>query len=107
MSEQFRDFVPDLAASTSVMRGLLRKRTQFWWSSAHQEEFQALIEVLSSPSNLSSFDPALPSFLITDASRLGLGFIFYQLRADGTKALIQCGSSAVSDTQSRYSVYEL
>ena len=68
MSEQFRDYVPDMAASTSIMRGLLRKQTRFWWSPAHQEEFEALIEVLSSPSNLSSFDLALPSFLITDAS---------------------------------------
>merc|ERR1712074_33747 len=36
MSEQFRDFLPDMAASTSLMRGLLRKHIRFYWSPSHQ-----------------------------------------------------------------------
>ena len=89
LAEQFHDFMPDLAASTSTLRGLLKKKNLWLWKTAHQEEFDTLIKVLSSPSNLSCLDPKLASFLITNASCLGLGFIFYQLRADGTKALIQ------------------
>ena len=90
------------------MRELLKKKNAFIWTSAQQKEFEDIRETLANPTNLACFHPKLPSFLITDTSRYGLGFILYQVREDGSKALIHyCGSTSVSPTQARYSVYEL
>ena len=104
LTEALRDFIPDLAHSTSAMRELLKKKNIFLWTAAQQSEFEAIREVLASPSNLACFNPTLAH---TDTSLFGLGFILYQVREDGSKALIHCGSSAVSPTQARYSVYKL
>ena len=57
---------------------------------------------------LYAFDPALKTYLITDASYKGIGFALAQKR-DGEKVyrLIACGSRALTDAQHNYSVTEL
>ena len=98
LSEALRDFVPDLAHSTTAMRELLKKKNAFIWTPTQQKEFEDIRETLANPINLACFNLKLPSFLITDASRYGFGFILYQIREDGSKALIHCGSTSVSPT---------
>ena len=105
LSEVLREFVPDLAHSTTAMRELLKKKNAFIWTSAQQKEFKDIREMLANLTNLACFNPKLPSFLITDSSRYGLGFILYQTREDGSKALIHCGSTSMSPTQAQYSVW--
>ena len=54
------------------------------------------------------FDPALPSFLVTDASRLhGLGYALLQKEPDGSQRLIKCGSCSLTPTQNNYATIEL
>ena len=53
--------------------------------------------------NSETIDPNLPTYLITDASRLhGLGFALLQLEATNKFRLIQCGSKSLNDTQRNY-----
>ena len=43
-----------------------------------------------------------------DASKEGgLAYLLLQVRKDGSKALIQCGSTSLTDAQSRYSITEI
>ena len=43
-----------------------------------------------------------------DASKEGgLAYLLLQVREDGSKALIQCGSTSLTEAQSRYSITEI
>ena len=63
--------------------------------------------IVNSDQTLALFDPALPTRLETDASRLhGLGYVLRQLDGDDWK-LVQCGSRFLTDTESHYSTIEV
>jgi hypothetical protein len=73
-----------------------------------EEEFQQVKEIMCDTSKLRPFNINLKTELYTDATKLlGIGFILCQVRADGCRNLIWCGSTGVSNTQSRYAVVEL
>ena len=56
---------------------------------------------------LQPFNPNVKTILLTDASRLhGIGFALVQVCKD-CLAIIQCESASLSETQSRYSKFEL
>ena len=108
LANQLASYMPDLAPNTAHMRQLLRKDTQFSWTSTHNTEFEKVKLLLCSPPVVKPFDPQLPATLLTDASKLyGLGFALIQHEFDGTPRLIRCGSCSLTDTQSRYSTTEL
>ncbi|KAG0729731.1 Retrovirus-related Pol polyprotein from transposon opus [Chionoecetes opilio] len=104
---QLADFFTEVAEAADTLRALLSPRKEFVWTPAHQSSFQAVKKALSSTPVLAHFDPALPTVLQTDASRLkGLGYAL--LQRHGTKLrLVQCGSRFLSDTETRYAVVEL
>ena len=79
MTEALRDFIPDLAHTTTAMRELLKKKNTYVWGPMQEKEFEDIRETLVNPANLACFNLKLPSFLITDASWYGLGFILYQV----------------------------
>ena len=56
---------------------------------------------------LKNFNPALKTELITDASKIGIGFILRQQEASGKYRLIQCGSRSLNGPESRYAVCEI
>ena len=51
--------------------------------------------------------PKLPVVLITDASRLGLGYILTQENEAKELKLITCGSRFLTDAEKNYAVIEL
>ena len=56
---------------------------------------------------MAQFDPKLPVILITDASRLGLGYILTQENDLNEMKLIMCRSRFLTDVESNYAVIEL
>ncbi|XP_059085528.1 uncharacterized protein K02A2.6-like [Tigriopus californicus] len=110
LANQLRQFVPDLAHAAQPLRDLLKKDTAFIWLSEHQDAFNALKAILTTPggSILAHFDPALPSFLLTDASRLKeLGYALLQTYPNGQSKLVQCGSRYLTAAETRYAVCEI
>lgn len=110
LANQLGQFVTDLAHTTQPLRGLLKKNVAFQWLQPQQQAFQRVKEILTDPNGpiLSYFDPKLSTTLITDASQLkGLGFALLQTNHDGTTRLIQCGSRALTDAETRYAVCEV
>ena len=57
---------------------------------------------------ISPFEKGLPLEMYCDASKEGgLAYLLVQTRDNGSKALIQCGSTSLTDTQAIYSITEI
>jgi hypothetical protein len=105
---QLRHFLPDLAHLTVDLRQLLKKDVDFMWLQPHQEGFELIQQILTSPLVVKLFDKKLKIELLTDASRLkGLGYAFIQRETDGTPRLIQCNSKSLTSAEQGYAVIEI
>ena len=101
-------FLPDLAHAANPLVALTTK-DGFFWNDDMDKVLQDCKNILTSPAVLKLFNPKLHTFLITDASRIGLGFLLVQ-KEDPKQAsfhVIQCGSRSTSGAESRYAVCEL
>ncbi len=73
----------------------------------HEEAFNKARTALSTISELAFYDPARPTALHVDASRLfGLGFLLKQNTGRGWR-VVQAGSRFLADPETRYAMIEL
>ena len=107
MINQMSLFVPNLSPATTHLRQLLQKNNAFFWSDDHQKEFDALKDMFTSELLVKHFDPNLKTSLLTDASRLGIGYALLQHNKEGKTHLIQCGSRSLTIAEKNYAVVEL
>ena len=110
LCQQVGNFSDDLASLLRPLSPLLRKEFVWEWTPQHDTDFQAARAALSSTSisELAFYNPARPTSLHVDASRLrGLGFILRQQQTDGSWIVVQAGSRFLSDAESRYAMIEL
>ena len=106
--QQFEAFCPELTEWLAPIRALLSPKADFVWSSSQASAFSKVIQELSSPRILASFDPGKPRRLETDAAQSrGLGMALWQQDSDGSWRLLQCGSRSVTSAESRYSATEI
>ena len=76
----------------------------------HEDAFNRTKSLLKTELKLHHFDANIPTYLVTDASRLnGLGFVLIQSREGPTKPekIIQCGSRCISSCEKNYATIEL
>ena len=100
-------FVLDLAHMSAGLRPLLKKGNAWVWEKEHEEEFNKIKNLLTSPTIAKLFDDAKETILLTDASRLHrLGYALVQKSRKGELSLIQCGSHTLTPTQQRYATIE-
>ena len=106
---QFSSYAPDLKHAMVPLQPLLKKANVYQWEPEHQSAFEKVKELLTKEGGpvLARFNPELPSVLITDASRTGLGFILTQDDDLGHARLITCGSRFLSPAENNYAVIEL
>ena len=106
---QFSDFAPDLKQAQVALQGLLSKKNAFVWTTEHDKSMEKIKEILTDENGLilKRFDPSLPVLLMTDASRIGLGFILVQPGEKNQLRLITCGSRFLSPAEKNYAVIEL
>ena len=110
LANQLAHFIPDGAQISEPLRELTKVKTVFHWGADQSMAFEAIKNALDHNLILHFFDPKLQTILVTDASRIGLGFLLYQDAAHKGAPryrLIQCGSRSVSGAESRYAVCEL
>ena len=79
LANQLGHFVPDLTHSVNALRGLLKKNTAWQWLPDQEKAFQTTKEILTGNLVLRPFNPNYETELITDASRIGLGFALLQV----------------------------
>jgi hypothetical protein len=100
--------LPDLAHLTVDLRQLPKKDIEFLWLQPHQEAFELIRQILTSPLVVKPFDQKLKTELLKDASRLkGLGYALIQREADETPRLIQCKSKSLTSAERGYAVIEI
>ena len=108
LANQLAAYLPDMMQVTVHMRELLKKKVEFNWTEAHQKEFDLVRQLLCSTTVVKPFDPSLETKIITDASKLhGLGYVLLQYGSDEKPRMIKCGSTSLTDAQTRYSTVEL
>ena len=82
-------FVPDLAHVSAGLRPLLKKGNAWVWEKEHEEEFNKIKNLLTSPTVAEPFDNTKDTILLTDASRLhGLGYAVVQRNRKGELSMI-------------------
>ena len=107
LANQLGQFIPDLAMATAKMRNLLKKGISFLWLPEHEQEFEFVKELLTSPLMVHYYDPSLPTSLLTDASKLnGLGYALIQHDPEGKIRLIQAGSRGLNSAEKNYAPIE-
>ena len=107
---QFATYAPDLKHAMVPLQPLLKTKNVYQWLPEQEKAFREVKAILTSENGpvLAQFDPKLPVVLITDASRLGLGFILAQDDGlGGHTRLITCGSRFLSPAEANYAVIEL
>ena len=108
LTNQLGHFVPDLTHSVNALNELLKKNVAYQWLPDQENAFQTTKDILTSKLVLKTFNPNFETELITDASRIGLGFALLQVDPfTGNRHLIQCGSRSLTGPESRYAVCEL
>ena len=102
LASQLVCFNPDLSHMTAGMRNLLKKGVAFQWLAEHEEEFQRVKQLLTSPAVIGFFDSDRPTELLTDASKTrGLGYALIQTDSRGVKKLIQFGSRTLTPSEEK------
>ena len=93
--------------NTVHLRAAVRKDIEYKWGSTHQQEFEKIKQMLRNLGGTTPFVTGHKTEMFTDASRLGLAYVLTQLRPDGRRVIISCGSCVLTDAQTRYSTCEL
>ena len=97
LCQQVGNFSNRIATALGPLAPLLKKGYLWEWTTTHSNAFANTRSALSDTSELAFFDPAHPTALHLDASRLhGLGFVLKQKKAGGQWRMIQAGSRFLS-----------
>ena len=108
MTRQLEAWSPDLSFLSWNLRKRTIKDTTLSWDEKCEEEFRQIKQIIRDLKFISPFSKGLPLKMYCDASKEGgLAYLLVQVREDGSKALIQCGSTSLTETQSRYSITEI
>ena len=99
---------PDLSQHCTRLRKLIEKNVEWTWQPEHEEDFQKIKTLMSDSANLAPYDPNRRTELLTDASRLGLGYVLMQFDETSKRwRLIRAGSTALKKAQRRYPPIQL
>lgn len=107
LANYYRNFIRDFSSLSAPLYGLTRKNVPFIWTEEHETAFTELKTRLSSAPVLTAFDPKRKIRLLTDASIIGIGAILSQIDENGNERVIGYFSKKISNTESRYTAYEL
>ena len=108
MVNQLSPFISDTAQLTDPIRQLLKKETLWHWGPDQDKSFKDIKAALHDLLILNHFDPALQTFLYTDASKLnGIGFVMIQRTANNEDRVIQCGSRSLTSSERNYAAMEI
>lgn len=98
--------IPNLSTIANPLVTLTKKNTIFNWTAAHQKAFELLKTSLLKEETLAYFDPELETFVVTDASPVGLGAVLFQKTRSGEYNIISYASKTLSDVEKRYAQTE-
>lgn len=99
-------YIPHLSTLSNPLNILTRKGQLFEWTQKHEESFKQLKESLSKVDTLAFFNPDHETFVIADASPVGLGAVLFQKDGDQSYRVISYASKTLSEVERRYAQTE-
>ena len=81
-----------LAEALGWFDGLASKNATFDWTSDVETKWRTVLEMLANIVALAKPDFSKDFFLDTDASKIGWGFVLYQLDEEGNRRILRIGS---------------
>ncbi len=82
MANYSSQYIANFATISAPLRELTKKNARFEWKAVHQEAFDNLTHSLSSSPCMSYFDPKKETYIVVDASPVGLSAILSQKSKD-------------------------
>ena len=106
MAQYVARFCPKYSLIVEPLRKLTHKDIDWKWGQEEENAFLELKEAMANWNMVKYFDIRLHTELVVDAGPRGLGAILSQIGLDGKAHVVEYGSRALSDTESRYSQTE-
>ena len=105
----YRRFVPAFAKIAALLHSLTKKNSPFCWTSACDDAFCELKELLCDAPVLAypRFGLSEEFVIETDASKVGLGAVLAQKQPDGTVHPIAYASHSLQPAERNYEISEL
>ena len=98
----FRKFAPGLSQILCPLYDLTKKGVSFKWTSECERAFESAKALVSSDACMALYDPKKETFLLCDASPIGIAAVLMQKWDDGEKP-VYYASCRLDNTQRRYS----
>ena len=95
LANQLSSSTDTVAQLLLPLRPLLSTKQEFVWLAEHDQAFTAIKQHLVEIPTLVYFSLMKPTWLCTDASRQGIGFILQQQSDTGQWTLVQAGSAVI------------
>ena len=99
-------FIPKMGIILRPLYDLLKKSRTWEWNFEHQKCFENIKNSITSNS-LANYDPKSEVCMYTDACKWGVSAILFNVDPDGQLKPIYYASRATTETESRYSQYDL
>ena len=96
------EYIPNFAIIAAPLTDLLAANKPYKWTTAAEESFLKIKELMKQPLELSRPNAQLPFVLQTDASAKGMGAVLYQEGNERKKHIISYASAKFSPTESHY-----
>lgn len=109
MANYSSKYIRDFATLTAPLRELTKKDVRFHWTKTHQTAFDKLKKTLVSAPCMSYFDKNKETFVVVDASPVGISAILSQKPRNSdinSQQIVAYASRALTDTEKRYSQTE-
>lgn len=97
----YHKYVPNIAIKLEPLHKLLKKGEIFNWTTACQESFDEMKQILCSQPILTIFDTNLPIHIYTDASILGVGAVLKQPQDNNEEKPVAYFSKKLNEVQKR------
>ena len=104
--QYYREFIPNCSALLSPITNLLRKNTEFRWSTEQQNVFDTIKQLLVKEPILAIFNPEKQIHIFTDASTKGIGAVLKQ-QHDSILKPVHYFSRSLQPYQRNYTITEL
>ena len=102
----YRIFIPRFSSLAAPLFELTSVKRRFQWNEACESAVTAIKDALTSAPVLARWDPALPTRIITDASKVGVGAALEQQHQDQWRP-VAFWSRKLKDAETRYSATDL
>ena len=78
MMQSNSDFIPGFSKKAAFLREMTKKASKFVWTHKHEATFRCLVDSFREDALLRYFDGNLPTYIVVDGHKTGIGAILLQ-----------------------------